>query len=90
MVNSNVNWVLQIDPKVEKALKKIPQTSSRRIVAALEQLPDKPYSGDIQKMRGEKNVWRRRIGEYRIFYEIIPEESVLHVFHLERRTSTTY
>lgn len=89
-MNSNVSWVLQVDPKVTKILKKIPQSQTKHIIIAIEQLPSNPYGGDIQKMRGEKNVWRRRVGEYRIFYEIIPEDSVLHVFHVERRTTTTY
>ena len=89
-MNSNADWVLQIDPKVEKALKKIPQNSAKRIISAFEQLPSNPYAGDIQKMKGEKNVWRRRVGEYRIFYEVLNSESILNVFHIERRTSTTY
>lgn len=89
-MNLKENWVLQIDPKVAKALKKIPQGNARRITSVMEQLPTNPYAGDIQKMKGEKNVWRRRVGEYRIFYEIIPTESVIHVFHVERRTTTTY
>lgn len=89
-MSSNVNWVLQIDPKVTKILKRIPQNQIKRIILAIEQLPANPYGGDIQKMAGEKNVWRRRVGEYRIFYEIIPDETTLNVFHVERRTSTTY
>ncbi|MEK6819367.1 MAG: type II toxin-antitoxin system RelE/ParE family toxin, partial [Nanoarchaeota archaeon] len=71
-MNSKVNWALQIDPRLAKIFKKIPQNNVKRIIAAIEQLPNNPYGGDIQKMSGEKNVWRRRVGEYRIFYEIIP------------------
>lgn len=41
-------------------------------------------------MKGEENVWRRRVGSYRIFYEIMPEENTIHVFHAERRTTRTY
>lgn len=89
-MNSNTNWVLEVDSKISKILKKIPLNQAKQIVTIIEQLPENPYGGDIQKMKGEKNVWRRRISEYRIFYEIIPEDLVIHVFHLERRTSTTY
>lgn len=89
-MNSKPGWVLQIDPKVEKALKNIPQKDTKRIIAAIEQLPENPYGGDIQKMKGEQNVWRRRIGEYRFFYEVISKESILNVFHIERRTTITY
>ena len=89
-MNSKTTWVLQIDPSVSKILKKIPQNFTKRIVAAIEALPQDPFAGDIQKMRDEKNVWRRRIGDYRIFYELLAQENIIHVFHVERRTTTTY
>lgn len=89
-MKSSKNWVLQIDPTVLKALKKFPPKDVRRIVVAIENLPANPYQGDIQKMRGEENVWRRRVGSYRFFYEILSEENTVHVFHVERRTTQTY
>jgi mRNA-degrading endonuclease RelE of RelBE toxin-antitoxin system len=76
--------------KFSKALRKSPKNFARWILTVIESLPQNPYAGDIQKMEGEKNVWRRRIGHYRIFYEIIPKEKIVHVFHTERRTSKTY
>jgi len=89
-VNSNKNWVLQIDPEVLKTLKKFPQKDSKRITTVIESLPTNPYAGDIQKMKGEANVWRRRVSSYRVFYEILPEENIIHVYHVERRTTQTY
>lgn len=89
-MKSKTNWVLQIDPQVPKTLKKTPANITKRIVTVIESLPNDPYTGDIQKMKGEDNVWRRRSGEYRIFYELLPEESIIHVFRVERRTLTTY
>jgi mRNA-degrading endonuclease RelE of RelBE toxin-antitoxin system len=41
-------------------------------------------------MKGEENVWRRRAGAYRIFYELIPKTKIIYVFRVERRTSKTY
>lgn len=49
-----------------------------------------PFGGDIQKMGGEINVWRKRVGSYRIQFDIIKEEKVIHVFRVECRTSKTY
>ena len=89
-MNLKTNWVLQIDPTVLKTFKKIPRADTHRILGAIQSLPDDPYAGDIQKMHGERNVWRRRIGNFRIFYEIILDEKLIHVFSVERRTSTTY
>ncbi|MBI3103688.1 type II toxin-antitoxin system RelE/ParE family toxin [Candidatus Daviesbacteria bacterium] len=79
-----------MDPAVFKSLQRFPQKDSKRTVAVIESLQNNPFSGDIQKMKGEDNVWRRRVGSYRIFYEILSAENIIHVFHIERRTTQTY
>lgn len=53
-------------------------------------LPEDPYFGDLQKMKGLDNSWRRRIGSYRLFYRIKIEGKIILVFNLERRTLSTY
>jgi mRNA interferase RelE/StbE len=75
---------------VYKFLKKISGQDARRILFVIEHLTEDPFFGDIKKMKGEENVWRRRVGSYRISYELVFAERVLHVFGVERRTSTTY
>ncbi len=81
---------MQIDPAVFKNLKKIPRKEAERILFVIQSLSLNPFSGDVQKMKDEENVWRRRIGDYRIFYELIPRSKVIYVFWVERRTSKTY
>jgi len=89
-MNSNESWDLRVDEKVLKALKKIPKTEAKRITVAIRALPDDPYAGDIRKVRGEKATWRRRIGEYRIFYEVYQTEKRIDVRWVERKGSKTY
>ncbi len=89
-MNSNKNWVLQIDPVVYKFLDKIPRRDAERILFTINELQDNPFAGDIQKMRGEQNVWRRRVGSYRIRFEIVKLERIIHVFRAERRVSKSY
>lgn len=84
------NWDLQIDSNIYKILKQIPRNNAEKILGIIKLLPINPYFGDIQKMKGEDNVWRRRIGSYRIFYKLKLNEKTIIVFHLERRTSKTY
>ena len=84
------SWVLQIDPSIGKNLKKFPTHDCHRILTAIDSLSDNPFGGDIQKMKDEDNVWRRRVGSYRIFYELLPNESIIYVYHVERRTTQTY
>jgi len=83
-------WVLRIDPDVLRAVRRLPKQDARRIAGAIQILPTNPFLGDIQKMKGQENVWRRRIGAYRLFYKLLDSEKIILVFRLERRTSTTY
>ena len=84
------NWILQIDSSLIKSLKRLPRKDGRRILSEIESLSSNPFTGDIQKMKGEDNVWRRRVGSYRIFYEVISKKRAVYVYHIERRTTTTY
>jgi mRNA-degrading endonuclease RelE of RelBE toxin-antitoxin system len=63
-------WELRVDPSVLKQLRKLPQMYSERIFEIIRSFAINPYAGDIEKMKGEDSVWRRRVGSYRIFYEI--------------------
>lgn len=89
-MNSSKNWVLQVDPKVYKTLRKFPKDYTQRILEVIETLPDDPFVGDIEKMKGTANSWRRRVGSYRVFYDIDQDHQVIVVFRVERRTSKTY
>lgn len=89
-MSSNLSWEVAVRDKVLKEIENFPEKDRMRIFQVIEALPLNPFSGDIEKMKGEENVWRRRIGAYRIFYELLPAERVIYVFHAERRTSKTY
>jgi len=85
-----MNWELHLRKRVKKHLLRFPKKDQTYIINGLKELAINPYSGDIEKILGEENVWRRRIGAYRVFYEIISQEKVIRVFRIERRTSKTY
>lgn len=89
-MSSSANWQLKIRDAVFKHLAKFPKKDRERLLKAIEVLPENPFVGDVEKMEGEDNIWRRRIGAYRIRYEIITSEKVIYVFRAERRTSHTY
>ena len=89
-MDSSKSWDLQIDPGVFKILKRIPRRDAEIILQLIRFLPVNPYFGDIQKMKNEENVWRRRVGSYRLFYKINIFKKTILIFHLEQRTSKTY
>ena len=89
-MNSSVSWELRGRDGVYKTLSKFPHRNRERIIEAIDGLALNPFAGDLEKMKGENRIWRKRVGNYRIFYEIIPADKVIYVFGAERRTSKTY
>ena len=66
----------------------IPALSS--FEAAIKNFKSNPFAGDIERIEGEKNIWRRRIGAYRILYEVFLKERVVLIADIRRRTSSTF
>ena len=85
-----MKWVVIVDGFARKFFKRVPKRDSERICVALRELTHNPYAGDIEKMAGKEKAWRRRIGSYRIFYEINENKKLIYVYEIKRRTSNTY
>ncbi|RRD95294.1 type II toxin-antitoxin system RelE/ParE family toxin [Clostridiales bacterium COT073_COT-073] len=52
-----------------KSIKKIPEPYKRKIKSGIENIPN----GDIKLLIGFSNMYRLRVGNYRVLYQIIPE-----------------
>lgn len=85
-----MNWEVHVRGKARKTILRFPGKDRQRVQLALHEIAVNPFGGDMEKMKGEENTWRRRIGAYRIFYEVRAQEKVLYVYRIERRTSKTY
>jgi len=84
-----MEWTVVLAGPAKKALKRVPTTDRTRIIAALGEMQQNPFQGDIRKLQGLPG-FRRRIGNWRIFFEVVPERSHVVIAAIERRTSTTY
>lgn len=85
-----MHWEVIVADRAKKEMAKIPRKDVGRILEAIRKLEGDPFAGDIRRMEGEEYVWRKRIGSYRIFYELREEANMIRVFRIERRTSSTY
>ncbi len=85
-----MDWQIKVANSAGKNLKRFPPKDRERIKAILNEMSFNPFNGDIEKMEGASNSWRRRIGAYRIFYDVHKEIRVIDVTNIERRTSSTY
>lgn len=83
-------WRVGVDPVARRTLNRFPKKDSERILEVLNALSFDPFAGDIEKLEGEENKWRRRVGNYRIFYRIYQHSRMVYVVEIERRGSHTY
>ncbi|HEX3745422.1 MAG TPA: type II toxin-antitoxin system RelE/ParE family toxin [Bryobacteraceae bacterium] len=68
----------------------MPAKDQARIAVAVRSMADDPFSGDVLKLEGESTLWRRRVGDYRIFFEVQYRTRTVFVSAIVRRTSKTY
>jgi mRNA interferase RelE/StbE len=57
-------------PSADRALQKLPHDVQRRIVGEAAMLAHEPRPAGVAKLSGDENLWRIRIGDYRVVYEI--------------------
>ena len=48
-----------------------------------------PFAGDVARLQGQ-STFRRRVGNWRIFFDAYPRVHTLEVTDVLRRTTTTY
>jgi mRNA-degrading endonuclease RelE of RelBE toxin-antitoxin system len=49
-----------------------------------------PFAGDVERLRNQPSAFRRRVGDWRIFFDVEPDKRLVEVTAIERRTTTTY
>jgi mRNA interferase RelE/StbE len=71
-----------MNEKAKKFIEKLPMPDRKRIVEAIEQLPN---GNDIKQMKGHDELLRLRIGEYRIIYTVDNGELTVYVIDAGNR-----
>jgi mRNA-degrading endonuclease RelE of RelBE toxin-antitoxin system len=65
-----MTWTIHVAKRAEKQLARSPAKSRRLLLAALVEMQQNPFSGDIARLTSQRSVWRRRCGAYRIFFDV--------------------
>ncbi len=85
-----MTWSLQLAGPAQKDFRRLPPKDQARVRAALLTMQNDPFQGDINRLQGQPTGWRRRVGSYRILYDIYFEQRLIVVAGIIRRSSTTY
>jgi mRNA-degrading endonuclease RelE of RelBE toxin-antitoxin system len=84
-----MEWTVLLAGPARKSLDRVPASDRKRILIAPDEMRQGPFRGDVRKLQGLPGL-RRRVGNWRIFFEIVAEHRQVVVTAVERRTSTTY
>lgn len=62
-----MKYTVEIGKKAQKFIKKLPVPDKERVLRAIYKLPD---GTDILKLKGRENLYRLRVGNYRVIYMV--------------------
>lgn len=66
-------------------MRQIPNPHRARIFAAIEALADDPRPDGVRKLQGVEDIYRIRVGNYRVIYFIDDGELVVEVVRVAHR-----
>lgn len=81
-------YEIRFGPRVADELQRLPHENKARIVARIQSLGTAPRPRGIIQL--EPGVYRLRVGDYRIIYQIIDKDQVVLIIHVRRRREDTY
>jgi len=79
------NWVVIFRRDAEKKLKELDKELRRRILKKLVNLKENPFKVESTKLKGFNNVYRIRVGNVRVIYEIVFEERIIFILKIDFR-----
>jgi mRNA interferase RelE/StbE len=78
-------YTVEIARRAVKSITALPRSEQQRVRAAIDLLAGEPRPPGCAKLAGEDSVYRVRIGDYRILYEVIDARLVVHVVRVGHR-----
>ncbi|RVU40976.1 type II toxin-antitoxin system RelE/ParE family toxin [Lujinxingia sediminis] len=76
---------IELSTAAAKTLRKMDPQIRRRLVPAIEALADDPRPDGVKKLKGREALWRVRVGDFRIIYEIEDAKLIIYVLHVANR-----
>jgi mRNA interferase RelE/StbE len=71
------SYVVGVKPSARKELEALPNSMLARVVRKMESLGENPRPAGCKKLKGCRDLWRIRVGDWRILYLI--DDGAKHV-----------
>lgn len=78
---STIKYEIVLQSQAEKYYLKVDQKIARKLDKCFENLEINPtyYPGKVKRLEGQKKLWRYRVNDLRVIYEIIQEKKLIVV-----------
>ncbi len=79
------SYEIVFKPSVEKDLRRLPGKLVARIIRRIEELKLDPFPRQAVKLSGTERLYRIRVGDYRIIYEVDTEVKRIVIHYVRHR-----
>lgn len=79
------SFEIEISRTAEKQLKKLPEQDQLRVVRAVLTLAEEPHPTGSRKLSGYDDVFRIRVGRYRVLYSVFESRLVIIILKVGHR-----
>lgn len=79
-------YSIQFTPAAQRQFNRLDAPTRTRIGAAIDGLAENPRPPGVKKLSGSKNLWRIRVGDYRVVYQIHDRELVVVIVNIGHRS----
>jgi mRNA interferase RelE/StbE len=79
-----LTWRLEFSERAGRDLRRLDRSVAVRVVLAIERLAAN-QGGDVRRLRGERDVWRLRVGDWRVRFRYEYAERIIRVQRVLRR-----
>ena len=80
-----MGYRIEVSPRAFKDISKLPTAIQERLKPRIDGLASDPRPAGAKKMKGEGDLWRLRVGDYRVVYEIRDQALIVAVVRLGHR-----
>jgi mRNA interferase RelE/StbE len=80
-----MKYTVRMEPRVRKILDRLPDDLHARTVRRLDALEEDPRLFGVEKLAGPEDLYRVRVGDWRVVYAIRDRELVVIVIRIGHR-----
>jgi mRNA interferase RelE/StbE len=80
------SYAVELKPSARKELESLPDTVLTRVIRKIESLARDPRPAGCKKLKGYKDQWRVRTGDWRIVYIIADSTRLVSVTRVAHRS----